>query len=226
MKRKLLVGILLVVALALAAVLATRSREGGAADGQGGEPGVAQTEPGAHRSPAKMAPEAGASSEEGEEAADEEDDDEGGAEAADAAAAEEAAREAAEERAVDEFDAFTDAWREPTGKAVPLDTVEKFVQAFRKVPEARRDECIHRALNLIPDENVMLLCGVLMDPGMDREIVETVFNDVLNRDEEVKKPILQEIFRDKSHPCWADVAWILDVTGELPKPPAPAQAVK
>ena len=42
-------------------------------------------------------------------------------------------------------------------------------------------------------------------------------NDILNRDEDVKKPILQEIFKDKSHPCWADTAWILDVTGELPK---------
>ena len=76
--------------------------------------------------------------------------------------------------------------------------------------------CIHRALNLIPDENVMLLAGVVMDKTMDKEIVETVYNDILNRDEDVKKPILQEIFKDKSHPCWADTAWILDVTGELP----------
>ena len=26
-----------------------------------------------------------------------------------------------------------------------------------------------------------------------------------------------KIFKDKSHPCWADTAWILDVTGELQK---------
>ena len=63
----------------------------------------------------------------------------------------------------------------------------------------------------------MLLAGVLMDKTMDREVVETVFNDVLNRDEAVKRPILQQIFKDKTHPCWADVAWILDVTGELPQ---------
>lgn len=35
--------------------------------------------------------------------------------------------------------------------------------------------------------------------------------------EVAKKPILQQIFKDKTHPCWADTAWILDVTGELPK---------
>ena len=47
-------------------------------------------------------------------------------------------------------------------------------------------------------------------------MLELVFNDVLNRDETVKQPILRELFKDKEHPCWADVAWILDVTGELP----------
>ena len=123
---------------------------------------------------------------------------------------------------VEEFDSLVDAWRGQSGgqekaKSVTMADVDKFAASFRKIPKARQDECIHRALNLIPDENVMLLAGVLMDKSMDKEIVETVFNDVLNRDEDVKKPILQEIFKDKSHPCWADTAWILDVTGELPK---------
>ena len=44
--------------------------------------------------------------------------------------------------------------------------------------------------------------------------MEIAFNDILNRDEDVKKPILQQIIKDKTHPCWADTAWILDVTGE------------
>ena len=126
-------------------------------------------------------------------------------------------REAAEEKLVDAFDDLTDKWMEPSAKAVTMADVDAFVKQFRKVPKARRDECIHRALNLISDENVMLLAGVLMDKSMDKEIVETVYNDILNRDEDVKKPILQQIFKDKAHPCWADTAWILDVTGELPK---------
>jgi hypothetical protein len=33
----------------------------------------------------------------------------------------------------------------------------------------------------------------------------------------VKKPILKELFKDREHPNWADTAWILDVTGEMPK---------
>ena len=126
-------------------------------------------------------------------------------------------REAEEEKLVNAFDDLTDKWQEPSAKGVTMADIDNFAKTFRSVPKARQDECVHRALNLIPDENVMLLAGVLMDKTMDKEIVETVYNDILNRDEDVKKPILQEIFKDKTHPCWADTAWILDVTGELPK---------
>lgn len=130
---------------------------------------------------------------------------------------EEEKREAEEEKLVNDFDDLTDKWMEPSAKGVKMEDIDNFTKSFRRIPKARRDECIHRALNLIPDENVMLLAGVLMDKSMDKEIVETVYNDILNRDEDVKKPILKEIFKDKSHPCWTDTAWILDVTGELPK---------
>ena len=123
-----------------------------------------------------------------------------------------------EERLVNTFDDLTDQWMEPAKTSVSMADIDKFVATFKKVPKARQDECVHRALNLIPDENVMLLAGLLLDKTLDKETIETVFNDILNRDEDVKKPILQRLFKDKSHPCWADVAWILDVTGELPAP--------
>jgi len=127
---------------------------------------------------------------------------------------EEERAEAEAEAKVEAFDNLTDRWVEPAKAGVTMKDVGDFVGSFRQVPKDRQDECIHRALNLIPDENVMLLAGVLMDKSMDKEIAETVFNDMLNRDEDVKKPILQQIFKDKTHPCWADTAWILDVTGE------------
>ena len=126
-------------------------------------------------------------------------------------------REREEEALVDKFDELTDKWMEASEKGVTMDDVLAFSQQFAKVPKARKDECLHRALNLIPDGNVMLLVGILMDKTQDKELVELVYNDILNRDEDVKKPILQQIIKDKSHPCWADTAWILDVTGELPE---------
>ena len=123
---------------------------------------------------------------------------------------------AEEERLVDAFDNLTDKWMEPAKDGVTMQDIDTFVRQFKSVPADRKDECLHRALNLVPDENVMLLAGILLDKSLDKEMIELVYNDVLNRDEEVKKPILQEIFKDKEHPCWADTAWILDVTGELP----------
>lgn len=116
-----------------------------------------------------------------------------------------------EEKAVDEFDAATDSWME--SKTVTMDDVYKFAASFKKVPQSRKEECLQRALNLIPDDNVMLLAGILMDKSLPTEFLEAVFNDVLNRSEDVKKPILDLIYKDKSHHCWADVAWIKDVTG-------------
>ena len=121
-----------------------------------------------------------------------------------------------EEKLVDAFDALTDKWQEPAADKVTMDEVKKFRERLAKVPKSRKEECVQRALNLVPDENGMLLAGILFDKSQDREILELVYNDILNRDEDVKKPILREVFKDKEHPCWADTAWILDVTGELP----------
>ena len=147
----------------------------------------------------------------------EEDDEDAGSEDDDEEEqTEEEKREAEEEKLVEAFDALTDRWEEAAEKGISMDDIAVFAAAFKALPKDRQDECIHRALNLIPDENVMLLAGVLMDKSVDKEIVEEVFNDVLNRDEDVKEPILREVFKDKDHPCWTDAAWILDATGELP----------
>ena len=59
--------------------------------------------------------------------------------------------------------------------------------------------------------------GILMDKQLGQETVEMVFNDILNRDEDVNPPILLQVFKGKTHPCWGDAAGILDVTNELPK---------
>ena len=129
---------------------------------------------------------------------------------------EEAKREREEDEAVEDFDNLTDKWMEPAKGGVTMKDIEKFAALFRKVPKDRKEECLHRALNLVPDENVMLLAGILMDKFQDPELIEIVYNDVLNRSEEVKMPILQQIIKDREHPCWADTAWILDITEELP----------
>ena len=136
---------------------------------------------------------------------------------------EEERREAEEEKKVEAFDSLTDDWMKKDGGEVTMKDMDDFVSAFKSVPAHRREECLHRALNLVSDEHVLLLAGILFDKSVDKEYVELVFNDVLNRDESVKKLILPKIFKDRTHPCWADAAWILDVTGETPKTPKPTK---
>jgi len=125
--------------------------------------------------------------------------------------------EAEEEAKVEAFDALTDKWMEPSEKGVTMADVDAFAQMFATVPKDRREECLQRALNLIPDENVLLLAGILMDRSLDRDLTELVFNDILNRDDDVKQPILKEVLKDETHPCRKDAAWILDVPEEEPR---------
>lgn len=116
--------------------------------------------------------------------------------------------------AEDAFDAEVDRWMDPQPSGVTMKDVETFHAAFDRVPSDAREACLQRALNLIPDENALLIAGILLDKAQSRETLETVFNDVLNRDEQVKRPLLKSIYKDSTHPCWADAAWILDVTGD------------
>lgn len=122
-----------------------------------------------------------------------------------------------EEALVNAFDDLTDEWQDPVDSDVPMAEVDKFRQQFNKIPADRKEECLQRALNLLPDENIMLLAGILTDKEQPSEYLELVFNDILNRDESVKKPLLELIYKDKEHPCWETTAWIFDATGEKPE---------
>jgi len=121
-------------------------------------------------------------------------------------------RSAAVERQVRAFAVETDRWVRP--QEVTVADIEAFGAKLKAVPQARRLECLRRALNLIPDANAALLAGVVLDKSQGREVVETTFRDIVNRSEEVKEPILKEIAKDKTHPCLSDVEWIYAVTGE------------
>lgn len=124
--------------------------------------------------------------------------------------------EQAELQAVDAFDSLVDSWQEPNPSGVSLKDAENFRVAFSRLPADQKMDGLHRALNLIPDENALLLASLLLDKTQDREVLDTIFSDVLNREDGVKMTILKSVHKDKTHPCWADTAWILDVTGEVP----------
>ena len=120
----------------------------------------------------------------------------------------------AERALVEEFDNATDKWTNPVSGEISMKEVYAFADAFSRVPTKYKHESLQRALNLIPDDNIMILAGLLMDKSLDNEYIVAVFQDVLNRSDEVKQPLLNEIYKDKTHPCWPEVAWIFDATGQ------------
>ena len=124
-----------------------------------------------------------------------------------------------EERLVDGFYAETDKWTAADGDGAKPPAVEDavaFAEKFRALPDERKEECLQRALNLVPDENVVVLVGILMDKTQERKYIQLVFDDILNRPDDVKMPILERILSDEKHPCNADAKWIFDVTGKRP----------
>lgn len=126
-------------------------------------------------------------------------------------------RQKKERQIIQRFDALTDKWSRPQKAPATVEEVKTFVAAFQELPPARRLERLQRSLNLIPDENVILLAGVLLDKGTDEVSAKAIYDDIINRDELVKKPIIEEIYKNKTHPCWDDTRWIFEVTGETPK---------
>ena len=210
----------IVVAAMIGGLVALSSREPPVLE-DGSETGMAGVQPPATRSNEKPSAEQPMASNDSRfpEASDKKETNPGGGESPGPTQErpEEEDKESDEEQRVEKFDSAVDKWMESgKGKVVTMADVDAFRELFRKVPKARKEECVHRALNLIPDDNVMLLAGILFDKEQDKEILNLVYNDILNRDEDVKKPILKEVFKDREHPNWADTAWILEVTGELP----------
>jgi hypothetical protein len=215
--KKVLSGLVVAALFALAALIVVLAPSGKSGpSGEGAEHAKKPRIADASRAGSRRAAEGRArrgGEEDAEEADGEEENCTDGETAAEQSPEEKLAEE--EEALVDAFDDMTDKFREiGEDKEVSMDDVKKFHEQFKKVPKARKEECLQRALNLLPDENIMLLAGILMDKEEDKELVELVFNDILNREEEMKTVLLKEIYKDKSHPCWADTAWILDVTGK------------
>ncbi len=111
--------------------------------------------------------------------------------------------------AVEAFDAFVEDWRDEREGGVTEEDIDAFKAAFARVHKENREEEIHVALNLLPDEHVMLLAGILLDTTEDPEILDLIMSDILNRSDEVKMPIIREVFKDKSHPSWETASFIL-----------------
>ena len=102
----------------------------------------------------------------------------------------------------------------PKEPRVTLDDQLRIRDAFREMTEENRLEEVQHAMNLLPDESVAVMYGVLFDKTQPEDIMDVIFSDILNRDELIKHPMLDIIRKDKDHPMYAEAARIWDVISD------------
>ena len=82
---------------------------------------------------------------------------------------------------------------------------------FDALADADKDENIHHAMNLLPDESVALVYDILFDKTEPADVIDVIFSDILNRDEAIKNPVMKQIAADRGHPSWFESVRILDI---------------
>ena len=117
----------------------------------------------------------------------------------------------AEDAAVAAWDALVEDFAASSDRVVTKEDRAKVNEALKRLPRERRRESAQSLLNLVSDGNFGVMRDVLFDPAQPTEVVDAVFNDLLNRPEEVKTPLLKEIAQDSSHANCAEARRILDV---------------
>lgn len=123
-------------------------------------------------------------------------------------------RSAAREKAVEAWENFVDEVAERTIKPTAEQALQ-FKEAFHKLDKADQMDAVQTALNLIPDEQFALMYPILFDKTENADVLDEIFSDALNRDEDIKVPMMKELYKDKEHPMYVESARILDATGEL-----------
>jgi hypothetical protein len=98
-------------------------------------------------------------------------------------------------------------------KTTPVTATEQAEvrECFTSLDPDDKLENIHHAINLLPDETFPVLYGILFDMSQPVEIITELFHDLLNRDDALKYPVMEEIVKDKSHPMYVESARILDI---------------
>ncbi len=115
------------------------------------------------------------------------------------------------DKQLERWDALVD--RVAATDEVTLELGVELRNALNGVDPQDRLPAIHSALNLVPDGGFAVFVPLLFDKGQPEEILDAIFNDMLNRDESVKEPLMKELRKDKSHPMFFESARILDATG-------------
>jgi len=102
-----------------------------------------------------------------------------------------------------------------TNEADNATTVRGLVSAMRGLPPEAQEEFVAHAVNLCEDEQYGLLEEIYYNSSTPKEVSETIFNDALNRPDEIKLPMLAKPLRNPTHPMAAESKEILEMYLDL-----------
>jgi len=100
-------------------------------------------------------------------------------------------------------------------------TVRGLVSSMRGLPPEAQEEFVAHAVNLCEDEQYGLLEEIYYNSSTPKEVSETIFNDALNRPDEIKLPMLAKTLRNPTHPMAAESKEILEMYLDLEPGAAP-----
>ena len=92
----------------------------------------------------------------------------------------------------------------PTAKQVA-----DFKAVFDKLSDEVKLENIPHAQNLFTDASIDYLTVILYDTKEPKDVLSSIYYDLLNRPEELKMPIIRKLAADKTHPLSSEVLELL-----------------
>jgi hypothetical protein len=94
-------------------------------------------------------------------------------------------------------------------------TVRGLVSSMRSLPPEAQEEFVAHAVNLCEDEQFGMLAEIYYNAATPQEVSETIFNDALNRPDEIKLPLLAKTLRNPGHPLAGEAKEILEMYLDL-----------
>lgn len=102
-----------------------------------------------------------------------------------------------------------------TNDADSATTVRGLVSSMRGLPTEAQEEYAAHAVNLCEDEQFFMLGEVYLNAATPREVKEIIFNDALNRPDELKLPLLVQTLEKPAHPMAGEAKEILEMYLDL-----------
>jgi hypothetical protein len=93
--------------------------------------------------------------------------------------------------------------------------VNQLLAALPSLPLEAKEEYVGHALNLCADEDYAKIEQVYLAGDTPPEVSEGIFDDVLNRPDEVKLPLLAKTLRNPAHPMASEAREILEMYLDL-----------